>query len=151
MKILLCSLFLLAAAQGFAAPEFIQNDARCASYARLLPDVREPAYADSGQRRIIGLLAERATPPVTPSDVVAEDQISEIVFGAKPVNRPAEFGAEEFLALWTNARLENAVGMMEFSLAPDVGFVVLKDGQTLPVSLYGDRALRFHGFLFRKP
>lgn len=151
MKKWLFCLFLFAAARGFAAPEFVQNDARHASYARLLPDVREPAYADSGQRRVIQLLAERATPPVTPHDVVAEDQLSEIVFGLKPINRPATFGAAEFVDLWKTARLENAVGAMEISLAPDVGFIVLKDGQTLPVHLYGDRALRLHGFLFRKP
>lgn len=151
MKKYLFGLFLLAAAFAFAAPEFVQNDARHASYARLLPDQREPAYADSGQRRIIGLLAERATPPVTPQDVVAEDQIEEIVFGSKPVNRPAAFGAAEFLDLWKTARLQNAVGLMEISLAPDVGFLVLTDGQTLPIHLYGDRALRLHGFLFRKP
>ena len=151
MKKYLFGLFLLAALRAFAAPEFIQNDARHASYARLLPDHREPAYADSGQRHIIGLLAERATPPVTPQDVVAEDQIAEIVFGTKPINRPASFGAPEFLELWKTARLQNAVGLMEISLAPDVGFLVLKDGQTLLVSLYGDRALRLHGFLFRKP
>ena len=151
MKTLLSCLFLLAAAQGFAAPEFIQNNARHASYVRLLPVPRENAFADSGQRQIIQLLAKRATPPVTPADVFAEDQLSEIVFGAKPVNRPAAFGAEEFLALWKTARLENVVGAMEISLAPDSGFIVLKDGQTLPVDLYGDRALRLSGFLFRKP
>jgi len=147
----ICGLLLLAATRAFAAPAFIQDAARHASYARLLPDRPEPAFADPGQRQIVQLLARRATPPLTPQDVVAEDQISEIVFGAKPVNRSAGFGAEEFLALWKNARLESAVGGMEISLAPDTGFVILKDGQTIPVDLYGDRALRLHGFLFRKP
>lgn len=151
MKLLPLCLFLLAAVRGFAAPEFIQNDARRSSYARLIPSRPEPAFVDADQQRIIRLLAKHAATPVVPDEVIPENQIAEIVFGAKPVNRPPEFGAEDFLALWKNARLEAAAGNREISLAPDNGFLVLKDGQTVPVDLYGMNAIGLSGFLFRKP
>lgn len=151
MKSVLCALALLAATRVLAAPEFVRSDARHASYARLLPDRPDPSFADAGQRQVVRLLARRASPPLAPGDVIPAENIAEIVFRAKPVNRPADFGAAEFLALWQNARLDDAVGSAEIALAPDRGFLVLADGQTVPVDLYGATALRLHGFLFRKP
>ncbi|HAL92225.1 MAG TPA: hypothetical protein DCM68_04285 [Verrucomicrobia bacterium] len=150
MKEFLPALFLLAAATGFAAPEVTRNDARHASYVRLVPATPGTAFADADQRQIIRLLVERAATPVTPNDVIPEDKIAEINFG--PVmNRPAEFGAENFFALWRSNRLQNVCGPAEISLAPDSGFVILKDGKVIPFDLYGGTSLRLFGFLFRQP
>ncbi len=148
----LSCLVLLGAAQACAAAEFIQNDARHASYVRRIPPARaEPAFASAEHREIVRLLARRATPPVTPADAIPAEQIAEAVFRAKPINRPPDFGAADFLALWQGARLQDSVGAGEISLAPDCGFLVLKDGQVLPIDLYGTNTLRFAGFLFRQP
>lgn len=144
-------LCLLATATGFAAPEVIPNDARHASYVRLLPAIPGEAFAGAGQRQVVRLLAKRATPPVTPDDIVPEKEIAEVIFRTTPVNRPGTFGTVDFLALWKTARLKDIVGTAEISLAPDLGFLILKDGKTLPFDLYGGTALRLFGFLFSKP
>lgn len=131
-----------------AAPVWTANAARFESYRRLVTEPSTPRWTDASIRRVVRLLVERAAEPVTPSDLVPVESIEEVVFPPIPVNRPASFALEDFIELWSSASVVDAVGPGDVALAPDPGFLVLKDGTVIPFDLYGNASLRVWGFQF---
>lgn len=135
-------MFLAFAIGCYAAPEFVLSDARVESYRKYATDKQPIAYVDSDSKDVIRILIQKAASPTVPEDICPENTISEVILGAKPVNRPEAFGVDDFFSIWKSGAITGAVGSHEISLAPDRGYILLKSGTVVPFDLYGSESIR---------
>lgn len=149
MKIISVILFIAVAAGANAAPEFFLSDARVESYRKYATDKQPIAYVDGDSKDVIRILVEKAASPTHPEDICPTVSIAEIILQAKLVNRPESFAIEDFMRIWKFGVITGAVGDREVSLAPDKGYILLKNGTVVPFDLYGSNSIRIWGFMFR--
>lgn len=150
MKTISAIIFLACALGCYAAPQFVLSDARVESYRKYATEKQPIAYVDSDSRDVIRILIQKATSPTVPEDICPEVTISEVILETKPVNRPQAFGIDDFISIWKKGAITGAFGSQEISLAPDRGYILLKNGTVIPFDLYGSESIRIWGFMFRK-